>query len=404
MRSIGRLGWVGPALLVACGGEPGPLRIRYELTTEAAQRCPSASCADIAITCDAVLQIRVVDPSDPSQAYVSACLPIERPETLCEISREDLPAGLEIPDGTVEVQVAVYPREAATVDDDGVLRCPSEPRFGADGLPMLVDPVPALGGRTFADGDDDEVVVPLGCTDLGQLSAAACTPLDSTIVRAGVTAFETRVGVSPAVASTLTVSVGEPVPRFDPVAMVLRYALDPASATVLAQVASTPIPAWEADVPERFDDVLCTQVLEDAPQATTALACRQVDPAAASASTTGVRVERATVDAVLEALSLGAFPTTGLVLGVVIDYLGAPEAGVRVTPSAGAVQYLDAAGTGLLAGDTTGASGLFVSVDAPFTAAWDVEADTPPVAPPVGGLVNGKLTVVIIELRPPGPL
>jgi hypothetical protein len=52
--------------LAACSDDAGPLRIRYRLTTDEAQTCPSASCADIPVTCDAVLQIRVVNPARPA--------------------------------------------------------------------------------------------------------------------------------------------------------------------------------------------------------------------------------------------------------------------------------------------------------------------------------------------------
>lgn len=383
----------------ACSDDPGPLGIRYELSQSEAQTCPSASCADIAVTCDAVLQVRIINPSRPDQAYVSACLPIDDPEDLCAIARGDLPANLQVPTSTVEVQVAVFPRSMATVDDDGTLRCPAPPAYGADGLPTLVEPVPAVGGRAFVDGSRDEVVVTLGCTDLSRLDNDSCRPQDSTDVSAGVDEFDTRVFVSIATAETLALSVGEPVPRIDPLSGQLRYSLDPASAAPLLLRPDSPVPAWQATVPRLFSAFACVQALEDAPGATTAIACRPVTAAQPTISITGYRVTRARVDATLDALGLAEFPATGMVLGVVVNSLGNPIAGVEVQPEVGTIAYLDDAGTAVSGLGVTSASGLFVSLDVPFATSWSVAGPGQLVSPPTGGLVNGKLSVVVIELN-----
>ncbi|MEZ4368260.1 MAG: hypothetical protein R2939_18575 [Kofleriaceae bacterium] len=404
MRARARAMLVGLVAATAgagCDDPPTPLQIRYELTDSATQRCPSTSCADIEISCDAVLQIRVVDPDDPTQAYVSACLPVDRPRTLCEISRDDLPAGLEVPTGRVEIQIAVYPRSAATVDDEGVLHCPSNPRFGADGFPVLVDPGPALGGRAFTEGGDGQVVVELGCTDLGQLADDSCSPIDSTEVSVGVTDLDTRVVVDPATAATLSVSTGEPTARLDPITQQLRYSLDPASAFPLPQTTIAPVPAWQGEIDTLFDTHACAQVLEDTPQATTAIACRRIEAGAPQVALTGYRVARSTVDDVLDALGLASFPSTGLVLGMVVTHLGIPASGVAITASSGTVRFLDASGTALTAGTTTTSSGMFVSLDAPFLASWSVGGPVPPVAAPIGGLINGKVSVVFVQLDLP---
>jgi len=394
---------VGSVVVIAaaCGEEPMPLNIRYELTATANQACPSTECAEIPVTCDAVLQIRVVDPDDPSQAYVSVCLPIDRPRTLCEISRDDLPAGLELPAGRVEVQVAVYPRAAATLDEDGALVCPPNPQFGADGFPVLVEPVPAVGGRGYAESDVEQIVVELGCTNLGLLADERCSPNDSTLVSTGVTDFDTRLVVDPVTAATLTVSAGEPTPRLDPITQELRYALDPATAFPLPQTQAAPVPAWQAEIETLFDEYACVQVLEDTPQATTAIACRHVEAGAPEVDLTGYRVARTTVEEVLAAVGEDAFPAHGLVLGIVVNHLGLPASGIEIMPSMGTLAYLDPTGTAVTGGSATTSSGLFVSDDVPFDASWSVLGPQPPVAPPVGGLVNGKLTVVFIQLDLP---
>ena len=123
---------VAASVVAACGPNQDPLQIRYELTAGAAQSCPSQSCSDIPMTCDAVLQIRVVDPANPTTAYVSSCMPIDNPSSLCAISGPDLPSGLAIPTARVEVQIAVYPRTAIPVGGDGNLMCPTDLRCGAD--------------------------------------------------------------------------------------------------------------------------------------------------------------------------------------------------------------------------------------------------------------------------------
>lgn len=384
--------------VAACSDDPGPLRIRYRLTTDEAQTCPSASCADIAVTCDAVLQIRVVNPARPAQAYVSACLPVDDAEDLCAISRDDLPEGLSIPSGTVEVQVSVFPRSMATTAPDGSLRCPAPPAFGADGMPTLVEPVPALGGRAFASADTAEIVVPLGCTDLSRIDNETCAPLDVTAVRAGVDEFDSRVYVSPGTAVTLSAAVGEPVARLDPDSGQLRYVLDAASTTPLLLDSNGPVPAWSANAQRLFTDVACITVLEDAPSATTAVACRRVNPGQPEVNLTGYRVPRPRVDDALAALGLPDFPSSGMVLGVVVGRVGTPVAGAEVQVAGGTVTFLDETGTAASAGTTTTASGLFVSTDAPFGGDWLVTGAGPVVNLPVGGLVTGKLTVMVIEL------
>ncbi len=390
---------LGACVGTACSDDPGPLRIRYALSQSDSQTCPSASCVDIGVTCDAVLQIRIVNPNRTDQAYVSACLPIDDPEDLCAIARGDLPDGLEIPTGTVEVQVAVFPRSMATLDEDGSLRCPTPPVYGADGLPTLVEPVPAVGGRAFVDGSRDEVVVTLGCTDLSRLDNDGCRPQDSTDVSAGVDEFDTRVFVSIATAETLALSVGEPVPRIDPLSGQLRYSLDPASAAPLLLRPDSPVPAWQATVPRLFSAFACVQALEDTPGATTAIACRPVTAAQPTVSITGYHVSRARTDATLGALGLAEFPATGVVLGVVVNNLGNPIAGVEVQPDVGTIVYLDDAGTADSGLGVTSASGLFASVDVPFATPWSVAGPGQLVSAPTGGLINGKLSVVVIELN-----
>jgi hypothetical protein len=146
-----------------CGGEPDPFRIRFRLSQGPAYSCPASSCDGVAMTCDAVAVIRIVDPADPGRAFVSECIEIDNPEDVCDLGRADLPAGLMVPDQELEVQIALFPR-AALIGASGEVECPSVLDFGlADGFPVNVAPAPALGGRTYVHAEDGEAVVELGC-------------------------------------------------------------------------------------------------------------------------------------------------------------------------------------------------------------------------------------------------
>ena len=122
-------------LLIACSPNRDPLQIHYDLSSGPSQSCPSTSCSGVPMSCDAVLQVRIADPSDPTRAFASTCTPMTSPATLCAISRVQLPDTLQIPLQTVEVQIALYPANAVTVD--GVVTCPSDLQFGDDNLPVL---------------------------------------------------------------------------------------------------------------------------------------------------------------------------------------------------------------------------------------------------------------------------
>jgi hypothetical protein len=387
--------------LAACERDAPALSIRYALSDGPAQACPSQSCSEIAMTCDAVLQVRIVDPDDPRVAYVSECIAVDNPANLCAIARADLPPHLQIPADRVEVQVAVYPR--SMVEEDGVLKCPSNLQFSGENLPVSVFPTPAFAGRAFVDGDDAQVVVELGCTDSSLVNDPSCQQENPILVTASADDFDTRLFIPPALATQLSIRVGEPVARANPEAPdELEWALDPGTTAPLPQSVFSPVPGWQGSVNLQFLDRACLQVLEEVPEATGSIMCRRVLATDTSIDLRGVRVARSTLTQILGALGLGQFPQRGLVLGMIVDHLGNPVAGATVIPSQGTISYLtgDRSAT-IPGGSMTSSSGVFVSQDAPFDASWQVVADTFPVAQPVGGLVVGKLTVLVIALGEP---
>ena len=93
------------------------------------------------------------------------------------------------------------------------------------------------------------------------------------------------------------------------------------------------------------------------------------------------------------------FPDQGLVIGIVLDYLGNPVSGLNVATTAGAVRYLSADRHNIILGGTS-ASGIFISEDAPFGTTFSATSSLHTVAG-FGGLVDGKVTVVVLQFGTP---
>lgn len=221
------------------------------------------------------------------------------------------------------------------------------------------------------------------------------------MVTAVVDDFDTEVSVSQSIADELTVSVGEPT------SMGSDYVLDPINAPELTLTGTQP-PVWsgEIDPTPAFSDVVCLEVVEDVLSAT-ALTCQLYVPGA-TLDITGVRLAKATLDEVLGVLGDSDVPDAGLVIGIVLDDLGNPASGYTVTSSSGTVNYLSSDRMNLIAGGTS-SSGIFVSEDTPFrqTTGADVGAistfTTSGARPAIGygGLVEFKVTIVVLQLSPP---
>jgi hypothetical protein len=194
-------------------------------------------------------------------------------------------------------------------------------------------------------------------------------------------------GGAQGIASNLWVSVGEP--------HVLEgsYVLSPLDAAALRLEGGQP-PKWSATVPSTFNRYACVEVLEDAPQTTASLRCIQAS--APVSELKGMRIAKDTLDGILKSLALPRVPEQGITIGMVVDALSRGVSDYVVTPTDGTgVKYLSSGG--VLGGSATSANGIFVSQGAPFGTRFTAAGPNATV-PAVGGLVEGKVTIVIVPL------
>jgi hypothetical protein len=378
------------AIVVAACGTPVP-QLGLGFAGTASQACPSTQCTDIPMTCDAVMSIRMVDPDDPSKSYYSQCVRVQADHKngLCSLRSVDLVAS-PIPVRNLDVQIAVYALSQVAIDPVTMepVQCPAPAEFNAvTGYPVEQPSAPALGGHTYYHPGDDKVDVTLGCTNLPAINAACTSPAGGSVT-ATVIDFDTRLPVTggpQGVADRLWVSVGEPH-MLDG-----GYVLNPSDAFVL-RLDNEDSPRWSAPPSLSFSKYECVAVEEDVAQTTAVLRCVQVTSGAPT-DLHGMLLSRDTLDNLIKAAGLTEFPPQGLTIGMVVDTLGRGASDYTVTPSAGTVTYLSATdGPG---GSRTDASGIFVSTNAPFGTKFSASGLSQTV-PAVGGLVAGKVTIVIV--------
>lgn len=403
-------------VLAACS-QP-PLALTFDVTQGAEDACfvsptmKAASCSDVALPCRSVVSIRIYSPDDAGAPYVAVCKELMGQPDLCAIAGVDLPDPIQpIPDQTLEVDIVVFPFSAAMLDPmTGELHCPTGVEFDAAGFPIGADepcmessatecpPDPAIGGRAFYHPGDPNTVVPLGCVDISQVDNASCSGGPIVDVSAIVDDFDTDVTVPSTLADDLTVSVGQP--KATTVGTQTEYVLDSAEAFPLARTAVTPVPGWSADIATTFTSP-CLEVLEDGAQTTATLSCvAPASPTPTSFHLEGWRLAKATLDQVLAALGEPEFPDAGLVVGIVLDPLGNPIANQMVSPTSGTIRYLSADHTTFMTGGSTTSSGIFVSTDAQFGTAFSVASGVQ-TALGYGGLVEGKVTIVVLQYQSP---
>lgn len=391
-----------------------PLRIVYRIASAPPLSCAPAGfdegttvqCGDVPMPCEAVLNIRILDPEDPRAPFVSICerIPQNDDKTLCPLIQIDLP-DRRLPKQVLEVQVLVWPRTAIEDPETGELDCRKYdvPFDLVDGFPVDHVPTPALGGHAYYRPGDEEVVVTLGCTDLPALDDPVCSGAMTLEATATIDDFETGVSVSRTLGERLSVAVGEPA--FNAGAMV--YELNPNDTRRLDLVGSGPTPAWAADIDLELVMDACVEVREDEPQATATVACSALSDMGVLVddrlTLRGVRLSKASLEQILGALALDSVPANGITIGVVVDSAENPLAGYTVTPTTGTIKYLSADRTGLVPGATS-ASGIFVSEDAPFGTDFSTMKTTAPIqnVVRVGGLVKGKVTIVVLQFSSGG--
>lgn len=406
------------ALVAGCGNDP-PFSLQFRLTPGDTQMCTSdtgshaTDCSEVTMLCDAVVSIRIFPPSDPTAPYISVCKPLTGKKDVCSIAGVDLPAPVvPVPRQRLRVEMAVYPSYELRKDPDGNYLCPTDVAFSANGFPseetppcdstitdptdpMYCQPPVAIGGSALYSPGDPETVVDLGCINPGLLQdRMTCTGANQTIVNATVNDFDTAVPITPTLADRLAISVGEPK------ASGSEFVLNPSDTRPLDRTTIQPIPAWSGDVDIKFVTAACLDVRDDSAGSTATLSC--VAPMGSpTIDITGIRLSAATLSHLLTALNLTAFPDKGLVIGMVLDDVGNPLPNMTVTPSGMNVSigYLTDDRQNIVGGSTN-TPGVFVSTDAPFGTTFSVRAGMQMVTG-IGGLVSGKVTVVILQFPLP---
>lgn len=375
------------AVAASCGPSPGPLTIRFALSDGPTQTCPATSCTGVASICAPIVHVRIVDPGDPSTAYVSMCQALPATGDVCGIGELVLPIGSEIPSKRVEVQVAVWAKDDVTTVN-GELRCPTSVTYSAtDQFAVATNPMPALAGRTFVEPDDATATVTLGCGNLGRLARPQCDERPIALI-ARVIDVESAIYVSAQVAAQLLVSAGKPSEQGD------SWELGDAAQIDLARANDIAIPTWSG-LHVGAPNPVCVAVRDDLAQSTTLATCTTTPT---FSDLTAYWLSSSLLRNILRAMGTAEFPTTGLVVGVVVDSLGQAASGVRVTANNSA-NFAFPDGTLTALGNTaTSTAGLFVSSDAPANTMWTLE---PPFGDPLvvsGGLISGKVTIVFARL------
>jgi hypothetical protein len=414
---------LGAISVAACGSDP-PFSLRFKLTSGTTEQCigdtgvPAQSCADVTMLCDGVVQIVVAPPNDLTAPFTSVCKPLSG-KTVCAIAGVDLPRpAMPVADQRLLVTMAVYPAYRIPLDPiSGELHCPPPFAFSADGFPTTIQPIcddtisdpndpmycwpiPAIGGTAYYSPGDPETVVDLGCADLRQLTdRTTCLGQNVVAVTATVDDFDSEVPVAPSTADRLAVAVGEPMALTS-----TEWALDTANERPLARTVLQPVPGWGANVDLMFTSTACLAVLEDDAQATTALTCIPVAPDQKTIDITGIRLAKTTLNQVLAAIGAPTFPSSGLVVGIVLDYLGNPLPNMAVTPSDPQVivDYLSADRSTIIAGGTS-STGIFITKDARavFGTTFSARGGPLQIATGIGGLVDGKVDVVVLQFTQP---
>jgi hypothetical protein len=370
--------------------------------------CPTGgdattTCGDIAVTCDAHALVRIVPDEPGGLPYYSQCVALVGAADACALAELPIVPSQPIPNQMVRVQVAVWSDEqlrGRAVGPDG---CPEDVQFLLNGRPNpnIQDPqlVPALGGEIyFPVGDRYEARVPLSCVRHDLLAQEACR--EKPIIRATVREPLSFGAVQPEVADEIDVRFGEAMEDGEG-----GWDLDDVEELVRPAGASDAV--WSNRlIGELPDPVACVEVLLRETRATLAATCQASSAAAVSdnqLALTGFVVRKALVAELLHALRLDDVPTTGLVLGLVIDHRNRPVAGARVGVTPSSTIVYPSADFERADLDATSATGIFLSTTAAFDSTWSA-IDVSGVADDGsarGGLIGDHVSVVLVRLNEP---
>lgn len=395
------------ALLAAgCQKAPddlGPFAIEFQFDQRAGSQCASDSCADYGMRCGASLGIRVLDVADDGRIVADACFRVPPADTLCGLGNVTSPTFFNIPPHRLRIEASAWRPEVLEADPDLEGDCPDERLFDVRGVPLATfQPRPAFAGAAYFDAgsDVDVALIPLSCTEPDQLDQDDCGLIATTSIRVTADDIETALDITAEQAASLTVGLAEPraVPDGNGGTV---YVIE-GSDTIPLSPELGPIPSFSGQTERVLADV-CSVLLELLPQSTASVTCERLPEGADQIDVRGVLVSVDTLEQVLAAMGADTFPPEGLVVGRVVDHTGAPLPKVTVMPSAGTVEYLSADRSILIGNDTT-ASGLFIARDVPFGSTWtavhnvDGRREQGSI---VGGLVDSKVTALLIRMRPP---
>jgi hypothetical protein len=371
------LGLLAPA---ACS-TPTP-QIAIDPAGPPVQSCPSTDCSMVALPCDAVMSIRIVDP-ESGQIFLDQCSPVppDIKNDMCSLRSVNLDAR-QLPVQDLAVEVAVFPQAMLDVPAGGPV-CPSNIQYDAAGFPIS-QPAPTFGRRAYYHPGDELVKIELGCTDFNPATVGAtCGTPAANRISATVTDFKTRVPVGSTIAMNLVVSVVEPV------ALGTSFAVNERDAVTLSP--DDDDLTWSAPLTREFNNFECVEVFEAVPQSTPTLHCTDVHGVTSPLS--GVRIAVGDLPQIVG----GEVPAGGITVGVVVDEQSNPVQDFTITPTTGTVSYPPAANSADdVSRTSTSMTGLFVSRDAPFGTQFFARGQ--PTASAIGGLVAGKVTVVVVPV------
>ncbi len=396
-------------LVTGCSGSDvqlPPFSMQLTLDTSAAGGCASSSCADFGMICGGTLHMRVID-AETGFEYFSICKRVNgTPLTLCDLDVGAIVA-FELPPTMVRIEVAIWRPENLGAVGTNPGTCPSEDIFDLQGRPLITfDPQPAFGGAVFFDirSDDEEVVIPLACTDPEQLSAPDCTP-SNVSVAATVSDLDTLLDITNDQATNLAVGIGEPRGVSDGMGGNV-IVIDGADTFDLPLTSPGGVPTFAAILETQFGSIVCSVVRDLTPQSVTSVICQLVDPGINLLTLRGSLIPKQVLDEILAAAAIDTFPEAGLVVGRVVDETGfTPVASVRVEatdilPGDAQIEYLSD-DRQILIGSDTSSNGYFIARGVPFGTSWTAthtldgrEQNGPFVA----GLIKNKVTVLIIKL------
>lgn len=401
--------WVGALAVVALGcSDPDQFGLRLTWSAGPTQACPVApsgvtSCTAIPMSCGAKARLRIVDAVDDTRVYFTGCYEVPPGADVCGLRELPIPAGIEIPNQMVRIQLLVWSNDALAEADlpDGT-DCPASGRFDVLGFPQanadLQPLVPAIGREIyFPVGQREVATIEMGCPDVGQLDTITCRARSLTIDATVAVPGSWRL-LRPDEAGDLQVSFGSTIERGGDTLL-------PASQLTRLELVPGPDPHWQAELPGPIDGVRCLQVFEVAPGAIPVASCATaVTEPSGTLPFAGYWPDPVLIDRVVSLVQadtgIEGFPPNGLVLGFVIDRNNQPVVGATVAPTFGTVHYPTLTLDGWQP-DVTSASGIFVSTDALIGNRW------PTTAPGLaddgtarGGGIANHVTVVVVHMDP----